>query len=348
MHSTTDADFGAWKPRLFELCDEIRRRTRSALLAALEDGDDAIARGASVGAGDVTFGLDLPSEACIDAWLGLEARRSPLSLLTEDRGWRHVGPGRGGGTRELDGFDHGGPRIAIDPVDGTRNLMADLRSAWTVVSFAGPGPAGPRLGDVRAGVLGEIPASRAAGFRRLHAEAGGPCRLDAFAAEDAPAVTRALVADEDDRPDEGYFPFFRYEPALRPALARLEADFFARLAEHEGADLRSCYDDQYISNAGQLVLLSTGTYRMMVDARALLGRRAGRPTVTSKPYDVAGAIVCARAAGAVLLAADGSALDFPIDAETPVDFVGFANAATERRLLPHWLAVLDGCRGAGG
>ena len=55
-----------------------------------------------------------------------------------------------------------------------------------------------------------------------------------------------------------------------------------------------------------------------------------------------GAILCARAAGAEVTAADGSALDFPLDAETPVDMAGYANAATRARLEPHWLAVLAG------
>ena len=63
-------------------------------------------------------------------------------------------------------------------------------------------------------------------------------------------------------------------------------------------------------------------------------------TVTSKPYDVAGAIVCAEAAGAVVTAADGKELDFAIDAQTPVHFAGYANAPTRARLEPHWLATL--------
>ena len=35
---------------------------------------------------------------------------------------------------------------------------------------------------------------------------------------------RPVRVDGDDRPDHGYFPFFRYEPAYRPALAQLEAE----------------------------------------------------------------------------------------------------------------------------
>jgi len=117
---------------------------------------------------------------------------------------------------------------------------------------------------------------------------------------------------------------------------------------HEGAEARAIYDDQYISSAGQLVLLALGRYRMLVDPRELVRRRFGVHGVTSKPYDLAGAVVCARAAGVIVTAAEGGALDFPIDATTPVGWAGYANAATQRRLEPHWLGALaDAENGAG-
>ncbi len=340
--------FRDWEERLCGLAGEIRRATRSSLLQAVERGAlEELARPRAQGAGDWTFGLDLPSEAVVDRWFRSRGREGPLSVFTEDRGWRHLGPGAHGGQPErLSGFDHGGPRIAIDPIDGTRNLMADLRSAWTAIAFAPPGADIPRLADVALGVVAEIPPTNAARFRMLCAHSSA-CRLDERSLEEEQETllgSRTLRVDRDARVQHGYFPFFRYKPDLRPALAELEAAFFARLERLEGADLRSIYDDQYISNAGQLVLLALGTYRMVVDARALVARRLGVTTVTSKPYDVAGAILCARAAGAVITAADGSGLDFPLDATTPVDMVGYANEATRTRLEPHWLAVLEQVR----
>ena len=321
-HPLPPLGFDEWEPELRALADGIRTRTRALLFDALERGEpDRIARPIARGAGDVTFGLDVPGEAWIEEWAGERARHGPLSVLTEDRGWRHLAPDPAGGApHELAGFDHGGPRIAIDPVDGTRNLMADLRSAWTVIGFAPAGPTAPRLGDLTGGMVAELPTSRAARARLFVADADG-CRVEEQSVETGEILAGRLVrVDADDRSDHGYFPFFRYEPRLRPALARLEAAFFERLERFEHAEVLSCYDDQYISNAGQLVLLLSGTYRMIVDARALLARRAGVSTVTSKPYDLSGAVVCARAAGAVLTAADGGPLDFPIDVETPVDF----------------------------
>ena len=326
-----------WRAPLYELCDDIRAAVSSSLEAGGAPAASSLARPAGEGAGDVTFGLDRVAEARALAWARERARHGPLSLLTEDAGWLHLGPLAEGGVRDLEGFDHGGPRLVLDPIDGTRNLMAGLRPAWTVVGFAPPGSGQPRLSDLTAGIVSELPPPGTLTLRRLTAAPGAGCTLTHLDRGTAPVELRP---DADDRCDQGYLPFFRYRPEERPLLARLEAAFFERLERGEGADLRSVYDDQYISNAGQLVLLMLGTYRLIVDARALVAERLGRPTVTSKPYDLAGALVCARAAGVPVTAADGTQLDFPLDARTPVHFAGYANPATRARLEPHLLAAL--------
>ena len=336
-----------WKPRLDAVCDELRFRTREALSHALETADRELARPQAQGAGDVTYGLDLPAEEVLHAWHEARARAGPLSVLTEDAGWRHLGPGERGGFRELADFDHGGPRIGFDPVDGTRNLMANLRSAWTVVSFAPPGPGEPALADLGGGMIAEIPTTHAASFRVFASDGEATWleegTLGASPTEERGAVAppRQVHADDDDRPDHGYFPFFRYDPLERLTIATWEQRFFERLARLEGADLRTVYNDQYCSTGGQLVELLSGTYRMVVDARALAARRAARPQTVAKPYDIAGAIVCARAAGCVITAADGGEPAFPLDVTTPVDYCGYTNAATRARLERHWLEVVD-------
>lgn len=327
-------------PPLRSLCVRLAEVTRERMRAALASGSlDAVARPCGRGAGDTTYGLDAAAEEVLTDWLEERAVLGPISLLTEDAGWRHRGPGADGRPRDLPGFDHGGPRIAIDPIDGTRNLMTDLRAAWTVVSVAGPGRGEPRYTDLVHGLVAEIPDSRGAHARVLEATRGAGCRVSVRElASGTTSSEGALVADDDDRVDHGYYPFFAYASEQRPAVARLAATFFERLARLEGADVRNCYDDQYISSGGQLALLALGTYRMIVEPRRWLAR--GRPAVVAKPYDMAGAALCAEEAGCVVTALDGTPLDFPIDVHTAVGFAGFANAATARRLRPHLDAAL--------
>ncbi len=202
------------------------------------------------------------------------------------------------------------------------------------------------MSEVALGILSEIPDSRAARYRRLVARRGKGCRCEEHALDgDRVLAERRLDTGKDARVDHGLFPFFRYMPDQRPEIAAIEADFFARLAEREGADVRACWDDQYVSNGGQLALLALGTYRMIADLRAWLAEKRGRATLTGKPYDIAGAVICAEEAGCVVTAVDGAPLDFTLDAETPLGFVGWVNAATARRLSPHLASVLSSSRG---
>jgi len=323
--------------------DELAARIRVALRGARPE---AGMRPVDRGVGDFTYGLDRLAEVAAREWAHERAARAPLSILTEDAGWRHLGPDGEGGVRELAGFDHGGPRLVLDPVDGTRNLMADLRSAWTVAARCGPGSGEPRLAEVEEGLVAELAGPRASRYRLLRARRGAGAHYEEReVAGDRALTSGPLRADDDDRVDHGYFPFFRYTPAMRPLLARLEEDFFARLERHEGADSRHCFDDQYISNGGQLVLLSLGTYRFVADLRAALASRVATPCTTSKPYDCAGALLVAREAGCVLTGAEGAELDFPLDAATPVAFVGYANRPTAERLAPHLRAALASLQG---
>ncbi|HJO27190.1 MAG TPA: inositol monophosphatase family protein [Planctomycetota bacterium] len=328
-----------WLPHLRELCDSIR----SSVSAAMARQNPAeLSRILGQGAGDISFGIDAPAERAADAWLERHARRGPVSLLTEESGWRHRGPGADGRPVDLAGFDHGGPRICLDPVDGTRNLMVGLRSAFTVVALAPPGAGQPHLDDAGLGLVSELPTGSDRNCARLVGLRGRGCsleRLDFSGKPHSPATT--LRVDERDDTDNGYFCFFRFSPSQRPAIAALEAAFFARLAKYEGARRDSWYDDQYCSNGAQLFLTAMGTYRMVADLRACLAQRCGDQVVTAKPYDLAGAVICAQAAGCVVTAPDNTPLAFPLDATTPVSFVAWANPASAARLAPHLLACLD-------
>lgn len=327
---------------LDDLATRLRGITGEALRKADLAGDPGdLARPVALGVGDVTYGLDERTESEVDRWFGEQAQGGPLSVLTEDTGWGHRGPDGQGGWRELEGFDHGGPRIAIDPVDGTRNLMFGLRPAWTVIGAAPPGPGPPRLGDVTYGCVAELPLAHQDRVRvyRAHRDGIASRTLLDLRGLEAPREV-PLGPSADTRADHGYFPFFRYRADQRPKLAEIEAAFFRRIAEEEGAEVDHCYDDQYIASAAHMVLLAEGTYRMVCDLRGHLAAVEGRPTLTAKPYDVAGALPIAVACGCRFESAGGGPLDLPLDATTPVSWVGYTNAGTQLRLSPHLGAAM--------
>lgn len=333
----------SWLPHLEDLAERLRRCARQTMSDAIEGANlGSVSRPVSMGAGDATFGIDEAVEAELSDWFEERARLAPLSVLTEDAGWRHRGPNGAEGSRDLPGFGHGGPRICVDPVDGTRHLMLDHRSAWAVIALAGPGEGIPHQRDALAACMQELPDSRARVARRLSAVRGAGTELAERAVSSGEILrSHPLRADEDDRLDHGYLPFFAFHPELREEVARLAFDFFKRLEKEEGAELAYCYDDQYICNAGQMALTVLGTYRMVVDPREFIASRRGMSTQTTKPYDVAGAILCVEEAGARITSLAGTELDFPWDVETPLSFAAFANRATRDRALPHLLATLE-------
>lgn len=314
------------------LADRVAHAVHSALTSAI---DPRRVHGAGIG--DTTFELDVAPEALITAWAEQRATREPLSVLTEDSGWRHWVPDGSGGRRSVETFDHGGPRFVLDPVDGTRPLMCGLRSAYFSVAFAPPGPAAPQLGDISLGLLHELAVPG-------HSH---PTRWLATLTAAGPRTWRSVptgplaphTVDTSAELERSYLSFFRFHPRERVAIAELEAAFLARLAA-EGVDLDHVFEDQYTSNCAQLALIASGTYRMVADLRAWLARARGWPVIATKPYDIAAAQLIARGAGAVVLAPDGTPLSAPLDATTALSFVAYANPATAARCAPHLAAVL--------
>jgi hypothetical protein len=329
------------RPALRTLAGEIRRLARLAP-SALDSPHHA--RPIGQGSGDVTFNPDESTEAHLSVWFAEQAARAPLSLLTEDSGWRHGGPGPEPGTwRELPNSDHGGARIVIDPIDGTRHLLFELRSAWTVIGVAGPGSELPSQAQIEYGLVTEIPTRLAGWARELEAIRGQGCELIEVPlwGQDAAEPIRLTPVD-DARVDHGYFPFFAYHPDVRAASHSIAQRFLARLRSHEGAQIEHCYDDQYIASGGQLALLALGHYTMIADLRPRLKDPEGRGTQCAKPYDLSGAVLCAQEAGCWVCDLEGAPLDMLLDTHTPVGFVAFAGPKTRDRLLPHFSKVLNG------
>ena len=86
MTGTQSSAASDWADAISELCSEIRRPVRSGLaeVAAGRASLDSVAEAVSVGAGDVTFAIDVVAEQQVTRWLEREGSRGPLSLMTED------------------------------------------------------------------------------------------------------------------------------------------------------------------------------------------------------------------------------------------------------------------------
>lgn len=331
--------------RLIEFQEKVRRRVAGAqaaggMFAGGEATEDA-ARVAGNGAADVSFGLDVIAEEPLAEFGEELARIAPVRVLSEGAGDRVYAP-RG---QEPEW------RVVVDPIDGTRNLMFDLRSGFVLSAVARERGDRTRLSDVVAAVMTELPPTdRRSGSVHAAVRGEGAWTRTRDLASGALSRARRIEASKDPRLDNGFVVFFKFDREEREAIAAIESRFLELAAETHGVDGRLLFDDQYICSAGHLHLLLTRRYRFVADLRGLVGDRLGLANQTSKPYDVCCALI-AEEAGVPLTDPFGAKFDLPLDLESRVSMVGYANAAVRaayepllRRAIDERLARRDGGR----
>jgi len=316
-------------PALRRLHVRMQSRLRSRLL------DAAAAERAAVDAvrgGDVIYRIDTDAEHVLVEFCEAWSSRFPFLLIAEgisESGSRMFPLGAAPETALF--------RLIVDPIDGTRGLMYDKRSAWILSAVAPNRGDSTSLQDIRWAVMTEAPTSRARYADQLWATAGqgtDGVTWDLIPPEPV-AVGPAHIAPSgatDLR--HGFAGLVKYFPGGKAETAELEEALFAELlGEPDGTPL--VFDDQYISNGGQLREILAGHDRFVGDLRPLILPRAlpGELRLCAHPYDLC-CVRIAEEAGVVVTDARGQPLDAPLDVHTPVAWVAYANEALRGRVEP--------------
>jgi fructose-1,6-bisphosphatase/inositol monophosphatase family enzyme len=324
----------AWVARLRELGFAVRRHLRGVA------GTEGLSQPVAHESGDTIYGLDREVEAVIvnavESW---DDRAKPLLLVAE---------GMGEDGRLLFGLQGTAPRhrLLVDPIDGTRALMYDKRSAWFLAAVARDRGAQTTLAHAFASVMVELPTSKQGwaddfaavvgespqGFRR---PVGGG-REESLSLQSSTAATL----------QDGFGQVSSFFPGTKILASELMERIVAATLGALRPGSADVFDDQYISSGGQMVELLLGHDRFCCDLRPLFYEIIHRQTGQSvrglecHPYDVAGLVV-ARAAGVVLTDGFGRTLDAPFDVHTGIHWCGYANAALQKAIQPvilGWLA----------
>lgn len=329
---------------LLSLIQTLHRRIRTAVVAAFErqelealaavaDDDDA--------AGDTIYAVDRVSEATlVDFFARDVAPHWSLVLVAE---------GLPGGQVVL---PHGTPPesaalyVLVDPIDGTRGLMYQKRSAWILTGVApNPAPHGgvPTLHDIALAVQTEIPLVKQHLCDMLWATSDTSTqavRHNRLTGEDHPLKlhpSRATTLAH------GFAMISRFFPGARDELAAIDEAVIRGVLGPPQPGKAQCFEDQYISTGGQLYELIAGHDRFVADLRPLLDSwlaRQGRAQgICCHPYDLA-AMLVAQQAGVLLTNGSGGPLDAPLDTTTDVDWVGYANPTLRALVEPVLLAEL--------
>jgi len=305
---------------------------RSAVVAACASPDGGTLAGvASDGPGDTIYAVDRVSEATLVGGLLEIAREEPLCLLAE--GLPEEGlplpPGiRGEECRW---------RVLVDPIDGTRGLMYQKRSAWILTGVAPNRGPGTRLRDIALAVQTEIPLLKQHLSDQLWASRGNGVagrRVNRLSATCAPLVLRPSA---ERTLAHGFASVVRFFPGARELLGAIDDELALDLLGPPAPGKAASFEDQYASTGGQLYELMAGHDRFIADLRPLAGAAMaarGLPSgLCCHPYDLSTALI-AEEAGIILTDAAGAPLDGPLDLTSDLSWVGYANPGLRRAVEP--------------
>jgi hypothetical protein len=227
-------------------------------------------------------------------------------------------------------------RIIVDPIDGTRGLMYQKRSAWILTGVAPNRGSSTTLADIQLALQTEIPlvkqhlcdtfwvANGVVGGERLN-------RLTGEATALAPRPSRATSIAQ------GYGGLSRFFPTGRDILAAVDDGVIERVLGPTPAGRALAFEDQYISTGGQLYELLMGHDRWIADVRPLLDarlRKSGRALgLACHPYDICTESI-ARACGVTVMDTRGRQLEAPLDVTTDLSWIGFANNSVRDQVWP--------------
>lgn len=311
--------------QLLPLIRRLHECLREAVVAACEQAAvEELAQVDREGEEDTIYAVDrVGEEELLSFFAGLD-RRSPIVLVAEGLPGGQVVLPEGCADEEALW------RIIVDPIDGTRGLMYQKRSAWVLTGVAPNW--GPQTGlqDIELAVQTEIPLVKQHLCDTLWAVKGQGAkaeRLNRFSGERYAIPLRPSSATTI---AHGFATVVRFFPGAREWLAALDDELARAVLGPLPPGRAACFEDQYISSGGQLYELAVGHDRFVADLRPLmaplLARRGQGPLVCSHPYDLCTELI-AREAGVVVTDAQGGPLQARLSVESDVAWVGYANPA---------------------
>jgi len=282
--------------------------------------------------GDTIYAVDRVSEEVLVEFFEREvAPQAPLVLIAEGLPGGSVTLPRG--TSESQAHF----RVIVDPIDGTRGLMYQKRSAWILTGVAPNRGDDTTLQDVELAVQTEIPLVKQHLSDALWAvrEKGARAeRINRLTGERSPLV---LAPSRAPTIAHGFAMLARFFPGAREELAAIDEEIVRGALGPVRPGKAHCFEDQYISTGGQLYELLAGHDRFVADLRPLveplLSRRGLALGICCHPYDLCTELI-AREGGVIVTDEGGRPLRAPLTVQADVAWIGYANARIRAQVEP--------------
>jgi len=325
---------------LFEPIKRVHAKIRQTVVSTCENAPaDELSAVVADGEGDTIFAIDRISEETLIEFFETEIAPSvPIVLIAEgiDQG-KVVLPRT---ASEIDVIW----RIIVDPIDGTRGLMYQKRSAWILTGVAPNRGPDTGLRDIEFAMQTEIPLVKqhlsdvvwAYRDRGGHAE-----RFDRLTGQSVPIE---LVPSTSRSIEQGFAMISRFFPGARDILAAVDEDIVRAVLGKPRQGKAQCFEDQYISTGGQLYELTAGHDRFVADLRPLMqgvmASRGSDLSICCHPYDVCTELI-ARESGVEITGVDGEQLNAPLNIDSDVSWLGYANRHIRNQIEPALRAALS-------
>jgi fructose-1,6-bisphosphatase/inositol monophosphatase family enzyme len=319
--------------RLFAPIKRLHETIRQNVVEACEnDALEELSRVVQDDEGDTIFAVDRVSEELLIEFFEREiAPFAPVVLIAEGlAGGSVVLPRK---ALEADALW----RIIVDPIDGTRGLMYQKRSAWILTGIAPNRGEGTNLQDIEFAIQTEIPLVKQHLSDTVWAFRGQGAKAERYNRLSGEVSSLRLQPSKSPTIAQGYAMIARFFPGVRDVLAEIDEEVVSGALGVIQAGKAQCFEDQYVSTGGQLYELMAGHDRFVADLRPLMqpvleGR--GLPlSICCHPYDLCTELI-ARELSVIVTDADGNLPAYPLSIETDVAWIGYANERIRAQIEP--------------
>lgn len=318
---------------LFDPIKSLHEIIRSNVIEACErDSIEQLSSIVADGEGDTIFAVDRISEELLVDFVECEiASKVPVVLIAEGLESGKIVLPRPAG--ESDAVW----RIIVDPIDGTRGLMYQKRSAWILTGVAPNRGDETTLSDIEFAIQTEIPLVKQHLSDTVWAFKGTGAKAERYDRVKDESRTLSLTPSRAPTIEQGFSMISRFFPGARDVLAEIDEEIVTAALGKPKHGKAQCFEDQYISTGGQLYELMSGHDRFIADIRPLMQKTMAERgldlSICCHPYDLCTELIT-RELGVIITDENGDRLNAPLSVDADVSWLGYANSAIRSEIEP--------------
>lgn len=309
----------------------LHERIRDAVVEACERSAlESLSEIVKEESGDTIYAVDKVSEELIVEFFEREiAGRTSVVLIAEGlENGQIVLPV---GTAETDAAW----RIIVDPIDGTRGLMFQKRSAWILTGVAPNKGSETNLSDIELAIQTEIPLVKQHLSDTIWAEKGKGVVATRYNRITKEKTNLPIKPSKSPTIAHGFASMSRFIPGVGVEGVEIYEDVVRGALGAVQTGKAQCFEDQYICTGGQIHGLMAGHDRFVADLRPLfeksLTKRGVSLGLCCHPYDLCTELI-ARELGVIITDKYGEQLTARLAVEPDVAWIGYANEGVRAQI----------------